>query len=67
MEKIRSSIANCGSIDHHMSACSAYKQSVKTVGYFLDDVDATDEDQEKYGSSTKRDVLNQTTLIFGMR
>ena len=44
----RRSCANCGSIDHHVSACSAYKQNMKAIGYFLDDVDATDEDHEEY-------------------
>ena len=43
----RRSCANCGSVDHHVSACSAYKQNMKALGYFLDDVDATDEDHEK--------------------
>ena len=47
MDKRRSR-ANCGSMDHHVSACSAYKQKRKAIGYFLDDVDATDEDQEEY-------------------
>ena len=42
--------ANCGSMDHHVSACSAYKQNMKAICYFLDDVDATDEDHEE-GSS----------------
>ena len=45
---MRRSFANCGSIDHHVSACSAYKQKMKAIGYFLDDLDATDEDQEEY-------------------
>ena len=40
--------ANCGSMDHHVSACSAYKQNMKAIDYFLDDVDATDEDHEEY-------------------
>ena len=44
----RRSCANCGSTDYHVSACSAYKQNMKAIGYFLDDVDATDEDQEEY-------------------
>ena len=44
----RRSCANCGSMDHHVSACSAYKQNMKAKGYFLDDVDATDEDHEEY-------------------
>ena len=44
----RRSCANCGSMDHQVSACSAYKQNMKAIRYFLDDVDATDEDQEEY-------------------
>ena len=44
----RRSCANCGSMDHHVSAFSAYKQNMKAIGFFLDDVDATDEDQEEY-------------------
>ena len=44
----RRSCANCGSMDHHVSACSAYKQNMKAIGYFLEDVDATDEDHEEY-------------------
>ena len=44
----RRSCANCGSMDHHVSACSAYKQNMKSIGYFLEDVDATDEDHEEY-------------------
>ena len=44
----RRSCAKCGSMDHHVSACSAYKQNMKAIGYFLDDVDATDEDHEDH-------------------
>ena len=35
-------------MDHHVSACSVYKQNMKAKGYFLDDVDATNEDHEEY-------------------
>ena len=38
----RRSCANCGSMDNHVSACSAYKQNMKAIGYFLD------EDHEEY-------------------
>ena len=31
-----------------MSACSTYKQNMKAIGYFSDDVDATVEDHEEY-------------------
>ena len=44
----RRSCANCGSMAHHVSACSAYKQNMKAIGHFLDDDDATDEDHEEY-------------------
>ena len=44
----RRSCANYASMDHHVSACSAYKQNMEAIGYFLDDVDATDEDHEEY-------------------
>ena len=44
----RRSCANCGSMDHHVSAYSAYKQNMKAIGYFLEDADATDEDHEEY-------------------
>ena len=47
MDKKRSS-ANCDSMDHHVSACSAYKQNMKAIGYFLNDVDATHEDLKEY-------------------
>ena len=42
----RRSCAICDSIGNHVSACSTYKQNMKAIGYFLDDVDATDEDHE---------------------
>ena len=42
----RRSLANCGLVDHHVSACSTYKQNIKAIDYFLDDADATDEDHE---------------------
>ena len=35
-------------MNHHVSACSTYKQYMKAIGYFLDDVDASDDDQEEY-------------------
>ena len=43
----RGSCAIYGSMAQHVSACSAYKQNMKAIGYFLDDVDATVEDQEE--------------------
>ena len=38
----RRSCANCGSMDHHVSAFSTYKQNMKAINYFLD------EDHEEY-------------------
>ena len=43
IDKRRSS-ANWASMDRHCSACSVYNQNMKAIGYFLDAVDATDED-----------------------
>ena len=73
----RRSCANCGSMDHHVSACSAYKQNMKAKGYFLDDVDATDEDHEEYfrglimvlGASSViwKDTSSRIALSFGMQ
>ena len=53
MDKKRS-FANCSLLGHHFSACCTYKQSMKVFGYFLDDVEATDDDNvrglmRKYG------------------
>ena len=47
MDKSRS-CANCVSMDYHVLACSTYKQNMKAIGSFLDDVDATEEDHEEY-------------------
>ena len=52
MDKTRS-CANCGSMDHHVSACSTCKHKMKAIGYFLDDVDATDENHEEYKRELK--------------
>ena len=38
----RRSCANCGSMEHHVSACSAYKQNMEAIGSLLD------EDHEEY-------------------
>ena len=45
----RRSCANYGSMDHQISACSTNKKNMKAIGYFLDDVDSTEEDHEEYG------------------
>ena len=44
----RRACANCGSMEYRVSACSTYKQIVKEIGFFLDDIDANDEDHEEY-------------------
>ena len=70
----RRSCANCGSLDHHVTVCSTYKQNMKAIRYFFDDVDATNEDHEKHvrGLIMKyeprcffaiwKDISNQTAL-----
>ena len=58
----RRSCANCGAMDHHVSACSAYKQNMKAIGRFLDDVDATEEDHEEYLSAHK-EVWSEMLLL----
>ena len=75
----RSSCANCGSLDHLVSAFSIYKQSLKAIGFFLDDVDATNEDHEDYVKrillkyeprcflATLKGISNQTALSFRMQ
>ena len=35
----RRSCANFGSMEHHVSACSTYKQNLKAIGYFHTDMD----------------------------
>ena len=35
-------------MDQHVSACSACKQNMMAIGYFLDDVDANDQDHQEY-------------------
>ena len=47
MEK-RRSCANCSSTDHHVSACPAYKQSMKAIGFSLEDEDASELDHEDF-------------------
>ena len=44
----RRSCANFGSLVNHISACSAYKQSMKAIGYLLEDVDTTGEYHDVY-------------------
>ena len=44
----RSSCANCSSTDHHVSACPAYKQGMKVIGFSLEDEDASEVDHEDF-------------------
>ena len=44
----RRSCANCSSTDHHVSACPAYKQGMKAIGFSLEDEDASELDQEDF-------------------
>ena len=38
--------ANCSSTDHHVSACPIFKQGMKTIGFSLEDEDASEVDHE---------------------
>ena len=55
----RRSCANCSSTDHHVSACPAYKQGMKAIGFNLEDEDASELDQE--------DFMRGVILKFGPR
>ena len=44
----RRSCANCSSTDHHVSACPAYKQGMKAIGFSLEDGDASELDHEDF-------------------
>ena len=44
----RRSCANCGSTDHHVSACPTYKQGMKAIGFSLEDEDASEVDHEDF-------------------
>ena len=44
----RRSCANCSSTDHHLSACPAYKQGMKAIGFSLEDEDASELDHEDF-------------------
>ena len=75
----RSSCANCGSLDQLVSAFSIDKQSLKAIGFFFDDMEASNEDHEDYVKkillnfgprcflATLKGISNQTALSFGMQ
>ena len=44
----RRSCANCSSTDHHVSACPAYKQGMKAIGFSLENEDASELDHEDF-------------------
>ena len=44
----RRSCANCSSTDHHVSACTTYKQGMKAIGFSLEDEDASEVDHENF-------------------
>ena len=44
----RRSCANCSSTDNHVSACPAYKQGMKAIGFSLEDEDASELDHEDF-------------------
>ena len=45
LDKSRS-CANFSSTDHHVSECPAYKQGMKSIGFSLEDEEASDIDHE---------------------
>ena len=55
----RRSCANCSSTDHHVSACPAYKQGMKAIGFSLEDGDASELDHE--------DLMRGVIAKFGPR
>ena len=75
----RRSCANCCSTDHHVSACPAYKQGMKAIGFSLEDEDASELDHEdfmrgviaKFGPRcffvTWKVILNQIVRNSGMQ
>ena len=41
--------ANCGSVDYHVTACTTYKQVMKSLGYVPDEEDKSQiEEHELY-------------------
>ena len=44
----RRSCANCSSTDHHVSACSAYKQGMKAIEFSLEEEDASEVEHEDF-------------------
>ena len=44
----RRSCANCNSTDHHVSACSTYKEGLKAIGFCFEDEDASEADLEDF-------------------
>ena len=44
----RRSFANCSSTDHHVSACPTYKQSMKAIGFSLEDEEASEVNHEDF-------------------
>ena len=44
----RRSCANCSSMDHHVSTCPTYKQGMKTIGFSLEDEDASEINHEDF-------------------
>ena len=55
----RCSCANFSSTDRHLSACPAYKQCMKAIGFSLEDGDASEVDHE--------DFMRGVTAKFGSR
>ena len=49
MDKCRS-CANCGSADHHVADCTAYKQGMKSLGYAPEDEDMNQTEEHEFYS-----------------
>ena len=46
----RRSCANCGSADHHVADCTAYKQGMKSLGYAPDEEDMSQMEEHEFYS-----------------
>ena len=59
----RRSCANCSSTDHHVSACPAYKQGMKAIGFSLEDEDASELDHEDFMRGSNCEIRPEVFLL----
>ena len=59
----RRSCANCSSTDHHVSACPAYKQGMKAIGFSLEDEDASELDHEDFMRGVMRNLARGVSFV----